>query len=546
MKQKTNSSLEEKAQLKQDKIQYKKVKNDLPKISTFKSCVLFIAFLFIAIASVTKTFLTTIIFQSLIDQDFNKFIMWTLIELAIMLSWMIVNYSSRYFLDKECEILKTKMRKFIFKSYSSEAGQKKISKEPGTFKSITIDNVNKYVDGYIKSKYKNLMYFTQVALALAFIVYISWIIGLVAIGLSLMAIFLGAITSSPVSKAQNKYVGQLNHFNNDVSTNIDAHSVFYLNNSTNKIVSFLSEKFRWIEKKYIEFYIKNISYQIPSLFMMIIIQVGVLGIAALLVVKGMMAVSALAAVSFLTGMFTNEMFSLLDGVKDMAKDVKLFHYFVPTIKQQEERRYISNIESIIVKDYNIKFEDKELFKKKFNQQFEQGKRYVIVGDSGSGKSTLINSILGKQKNYDGSIKLNGIDAKEISTKSFTDNVGILNSTPYIFKATLFENITVFDNTIEQQKVKNLLKAIKFNELELNKVIDINSISEGQKQKINFLRVMLRNPQWVISDEGFSNVDKESRENIFNYISKQYKGGVISITHHLNAKEGVIYDSKITF
>ncbi|NQZ28803.1 MAG: ABC transporter ATP-binding protein [Mycoplasmatales bacterium] len=544
--QKTKITLEEKLKNKQEKIEYKKVKKDLPKISGFKSFMLFVAFLFVAISAITQTYLTTIIFQSLVEQNFKKFLMWFLIELTILISWLITKFYSEYFLEKECEILKTKMRKYIFKSYASEAGQKKISKEPGTFKSITIDNVEKYVDGYIKSKYKNLMHFTQVILSIAFLIYISWILGLIAIGLSLIAILLGAITSPPISKAQNKYVGQLNKFNDDISTNIDAHSVFYLNNSTNKIVTFLSSRFRWIENKYIKFYIKNISFQIPSLFLMIIIQIGIFGIASIFVVKGMVAVSALAAVGFLTGAFTNEMFMLLEGIKNMARDIKLFHYFVPTVEKAKESKYIKQINSIIVKDYNIEFEDKKLFKKKFNQTFEQGKRYVIVGDSGSGKSTLINSILGKQKNYEGIIKFGKHNTKDISIKSFAENIGILNSTPYVFKATLFENITIFDDTIKLQKVQKLLDAINFNEMELNKEIDINSISEGQKQKINFLRVMLRNPQWVISDEGFSNVDKESRKNILKYISEQYKGGVISITHHLNKKEEVIYDSKITF
>ena len=67
-------SPEAKLKNKEDKLKYKKIKKDLPKINSFKSFMLFIAFLFVAISAITNTYLTTVIFQSLVDQDLHKFI----------------------------------------------------------------------------------------------------------------------------------------------------------------------------------------------------------------------------------------------------------------------------------------------------------------------------------------------------------------------------------------------------------------------------------------------------------------------------------------
>ncbi len=57
------------------KQEYKKVKDSLPKINRLKSALLFIVFSLAAIGQATEIFLTTFVFQSLIDQDFKAFIM---------------------------------------------------------------------------------------------------------------------------------------------------------------------------------------------------------------------------------------------------------------------------------------------------------------------------------------------------------------------------------------------------------------------------------------------------------------------------------------
>ncbi len=57
------------------KQEYKKVKDSLPKINRLKSALLFITFSLTAIGQVAEIFLTTFVFQSLIDQDFKAFIM---------------------------------------------------------------------------------------------------------------------------------------------------------------------------------------------------------------------------------------------------------------------------------------------------------------------------------------------------------------------------------------------------------------------------------------------------------------------------------------
>ncbi|TCG11439.1 ATP-binding cassette domain-containing protein [Mycoplasma marinum] len=534
-----------KIKIEKEKNEYSKIKKTLPKIPVFKSIIFFLSFSYVAIMTVVTIYFTTFVFRALIDKNYNKFMMWFLINLGVTTSFLIIKYVSEYFLEKECSILKTKLRRYIFKSYSCEEGQRKISEAPGSFKSITIDSVDKYVDNTIRHKYSLMQNLLRMFIGGFLIFYISWIIGLAALGLCIFVIFSMGFISPFLSKGQKEIEGNINKLEDEISSNLSLHSVFYLNNSSNVVVGFLKRKFAWIEKKIVRFISKAMLSQTPSIIMGIFVEFGLIVIACILVINGKISKESLVAIGMVTTLFTGSVFQLTENMQDVLQYAKLFHFFVPTIEQPIVLKYIKDINQISIKNYNIAFEGKKLFEDNINLQLFKGKKYVIVGDSGSGKSTLINSILGKQNTYEGTIEISNNNSKELSSKTIINNIGILNSEPYVFNATLFENIALFDKSANIEDIKNILKAIKFNDLELDKKIDITSISEGQKQKINFARIVLKNPGWIISDEGFSNIDRVSRGYIMDYLSKVYDGGLINITHHLSKKEEVIYDSKIS-
>ena len=80
------------------------------------------------------------------------------------------------------------------------------------------------------------------------------------------------------------------------------------------------------------------------------------------------------------------------------------------------------------------------------------------------------------------------------------------------------------------KIINEFSLFDSNELDLNKKVSINSLSSGQMQKISFIRALLNNVEILILDESTSNLDKETKDLIFELL-KNRNITIINSTHN---------------
>ena len=147
---------------------------------------------------------------------------------------------------------------------------------------------------------------------------------------------------------------------------------------------------------------------------------------------------------------------------------------------------------------------------------------LIVGKNGTGKSTLIGLVSGILTPSNGKI--------EISSQ----NMGYVGNKPYIFQASLIENIKITENLkrVEVSVIDALFKDLNFYENfpndYINKIVSKETLSDGQMQKIAFIRLILQNPEIIFLDEAFSNLDRESSQKIKNKIFSD--ATVINVTH----------------
>jgi ATP-binding cassette subfamily B protein/ATP-binding cassette subfamily B protein AbcA/BmrA len=147
---------------------------------------------------------------------------------------------------------------------------------------------------------------------------------------------------------------------------------------------------------------------------------------------------------------------------------------------------------------------------------------VIVGKNGTGKSTLIGIIAGVLSPSKGKV--------EISSQ----NIGYVGNKPYIFHSSLIENIRITKklNRVEEAEIDDLFKYLSFYENfpnnYLNKSVSKETLSDGQMQKLAFIRLILQKPDIIFLDEAFSNLDKESVDKIKKKIFANTT--VINVTH----------------
>ena len=113
---------------------------------------------------------------------------------------------------------------------------------------------------------------------------------------------------------------------------------------------------------------------------------------------------------------------------------------------------------ITVRNLSFSYDSSEEVLKDISVRFEKGKSYVIVGPSGSGKSTILDVLLGTYNTYQGEVKIDGIELKDIEQSSIYEMFSIIHQNVFVFSGSLKDNITLFKEYSDDQINKVIMLA----------------------------------------------------------------------------------------
>lgn len=172
---------------------------------------------------------------------------------------------------------------------------------------------------------------------------------------------------------------------------------------------------------------------------------------------------------------------------------------------------------IALENVSFSYDNRNTVLKNISINMGAGKTVAIVGPSGSGKTTFCSIIPRFYEVDEGSVKIDGIDIRDIKIKSLRNNIGIVQQDVYMFAGTIKENIAygnpkaTDEQIIEAAKMANAHEFIMGLEEEYDTYVGERGVklSGGQKQRISIARVFLKNPQILILDEATSALDNES-------------------------------------
>lgn len=186
--------------------------------------------------------------------------------------------------------------------------------------------------------------------------------------------------------------------------------------------------------------------------------------------------------------------------------------------------------------------DEDYVLKDINFEVKPGETVALVGATGAGKSSIINLLSRFYEINKGSIKIDGIDIRNIELEVLRNHIGVVLQDVFLFSNTIYYNITLGNPSITREEVMaaaEMVGAKKFIErlpggLDYNVMERGATLSVGQRQLVSFVRAMVYNPEIIILDEATSSVDTETEELIQESIEKMMKGRTsIVIAHRLS-------------
>jgi len=215
----------------------------------------------------------------------------------------------------------------------------------------------------------------------------------------------------------------------------------------------------------------------------------------------------------------------------------------PTVSQSNKEIELGEPEGeIVFQNVNFRYKDDQWVFKDFNLKISKGEKLAIVGHTGAGKTSLVSLLARFYEFQEGSIKIDGIDIRDMSLDSYRKNIAMVQQDIFLFSSTLEENILYGNPTASKEELEQAIRTVHAEEIIKYLPNGLKTrlgergkgLSVGQKQIISFARAILSNPKILILDEATSSVDAYTEAIIQEALQKLLENRTsIIIAHRLS-------------
>lgn len=199
---------------------------------------------------------------------------------------------------------------------------------------------------------------------------------------------------------------------------------------------------------------------------------------------------------------------------------------------------LGEIKSIEFDDVHFAY-DKCNVIRNFNLKIQKDEQVALIGKTGSGKTTICNLLCRFYDATSGRILINGKNIKDYKISDLRNRIGYVMQDSVLVNGTILENINYTNKDISKNEIITICKKFKLH----NRIMKLqngyetvinsqtNVFSEGEKQLLNFVRIMILNPDVIILDEVTSSLSYKNEKIIQEAIQEITKNKICLIIAH---------------
>ncbi|HDP3186467.1 TPA: ABC transporter ATP-binding protein/permease [Staphylococcus aureus] len=482
----------------------------------------------LGILVITQNILIAYFLAKIIRHQFQGLWIVLFILLGVLLLRATVQFLNQWLGDTLAFKVKHMLRqRVIYKNNGHPIG------EQMTILTENIDGLAPFYKSYLPQVFKSMMVPLIIIIAMFFIHFNTALIMLITAPFIPLFYIIFGLKTRDESKDQMTYLNQFSQRFLNIAKGLVTLKLFNRTEQTEKHIYDDSTQFRTLTMRILR------SAFLSGLMLEFISMLGI-GLVALeatlsLVVFHNIDFKTAAIAIILAPEFYNAIKDLGQAFhtgkqSEGASDVVFEFLEQPNNNNEFLLKYEENQKPFIqLTDISFRYDNSDrLILNDLNLEIYNGDQIALVGPSGAGKSTLTHLIAGVYRPTIGTISTNQRDL----------NIGILSQQPYIFSASIKENITMFKD-IENKTVEEVLDEVGLLDKVQSFTKGINTIigeggemlSGGQMRRIELCRLLVMKPDLVIFDEPATGLDIQTEHMIQNVLFQHFKDTTMIVIAH---------------
>lgn len=367
------------------------------------------------------------------------------------------------------------------------------------------------------------------------------LINLLCVPFVILAVYLIAKISNPLSVRQQKGLDKLNRVLRENLTGVRVIRAFRKND-------YEADRFAQTNGEYVDSskkLFKLMGATQPIFFLMLhIVMMGVYWAASLMINKNTLAIGNFIAFldyqfhALYSLMLFANVFVMYPRAQVSASRIQEILDETPSILSPKNGVTETNGDKTLEFDHvSFQYPDGELpILSDVSFKAHKGETVAFIGSTGSGKSTLINLIPRFYDVTSGSIKVDGVDVRDYDLKSLRKKIGFIPQKSFLFKGTIASNLyfgkgdATKEDLVKAAKTAQASDFIEQKPLKYQEYISESgkNVSGGQKQRLSIARAIIRSPELYIFDDSFSALDFKTDATLRNALSKETNDAIVLI------------------